>query len=375
MLRDPLGLRELVARRSTPDRRGSSRRRSRCRAGAAGRRASAASPRRRARSRSRSSRCPRRTPRRSPRRSATRRARRAGARRGRRATRRRRSRAGRPSRPASARPASRPRRAPPARSARSRAAAKRGCGTPASASVRRIAILCVIRCAVSAPDPRQAERLGHRCDDRHGPVGRDRQHAVDAVTARDLGDRVDVGEVDGLAHVRRGEPERVGVPVDGDDAQAELLRARRIARRWWPARADEEDASSTGATLDEPSRNRGCARACSAAARPRVAAGVEPRQQERDPARARDLAAVRRGERAQTARPRSLPRDQRLLRAAVLLGARRRHGISAANGFGSRFASLRHAVAALGRLRPRPGRSAASHVLASPSSAPVGPVP
>ena len=36
---------------------------------------------------------------------------------------------------------------------RSRAPAKRGCGTPASASVRRIAILCVIRCAVSVPIP------------------------------------------------------------------------------------------------------------------------------------------------------------------------------------------------------------------------------
>ena len=34
-----------------------------------------------------------------------------------------------------------------------RTAAKRGCGTPASASRRRIATLCVIRCAVSMPIP------------------------------------------------------------------------------------------------------------------------------------------------------------------------------------------------------------------------------
>ena len=115
---------------------------------------------------------------------------------------------------------------------RSRAAAKRGCGTPASASVRRIAILCVIRCAVSVPIPGRPERLRDGCDDRHGSVGRDGEHAVDPVAAADLRDRRDVGEVDRLAHVGHRQAERVGVAVDGDDAKAELLR-RRIARRWW----------------------------------------------------------------------------------------------------------------------------------------------
>ena len=111
------------------------------------------SPRRRARSRSRSSRSPRRTPRGSPRRvgdaasascrcasmsstDSTRKTPRwppesAGL-----------STAGKPTSSAARR-----------RSESVRTAAKRGCGTPASASRRRIATLCVIRCAVSTPIP------------------------------------------------------------------------------------------------------------------------------------------------------------------------------------------------------------------------------
>ena len=73
--------------------------------------------------------------------------------------------------------------------------------------------------------------LRHRGDDGHGPVGRDRQRAVDGVAARDLGDRVDVREVDRLGDVGLLQPERVGVAVDRDDAEARARCACRIARR------------------------------------------------------------------------------------------------------------------------------------------------
>ena len=137
--------------RPTPDRRGSSRRRSRCRAGAAGRTGSASSA--------------------SPPRAITMPfismpstnastiasllptppARRAGAHRDRPSESSGRPRAGRPSRRASGRPARRQCSTAARPSASVRTAAKRGCGTPASARVRRIPILCVIRCAVSVP--------------------------------------------------------------------------------------------------------------------------------------------------------------------------------------------------------------------------------
>ena len=76
------------------------------------------------------------------------------------------------------------------------------------------------------PDPGQSQRLGDGSDDRHSPVGRDGQHSVDAVPACDVRDCSDVGEIDRLARVRGGEARRVRVPVDGDGAQAELLRAQ-----------------------------------------------------------------------------------------------------------------------------------------------------
>ena len=89
-------------------------------------------------------------------------------------------------------------------------------------------------------DPRQAERLRDGGDHRHGTVGRDRQDAVDGVTAADLGDRLDVGEVDRLATSADGQAERLGIAIDGDDPEAELSRPQdRTALV--PARADEED--------------------------------------------------------------------------------------------------------------------------------------
>ena len=89
-------------------------------------------------------------------------------------------------------------------------------------------------------DPGQAERLGDGGDDGHGAVGRDGQDAVDRVPPRDLGDGGDVREVDRLGDVRHLQPRRVGVPIDGDDAQPQLLRAQDRAALM-PAGADEED--------------------------------------------------------------------------------------------------------------------------------------
>ena len=48
------------------------------------------------------------------------------------------------------------------------------------------------------PDSREPELVRHRGHDRHGAVGRDRQHAVDPMSPSDLGDGGDVGEVDDL---------------------------------------------------------------------------------------------------------------------------------------------------------------------------------
>ena len=63
--------------------------------------------------------------------------------------------------------------------------------------------------------------------------------------AGDLGDRVDVGEVDRLGDVGDLQPERVGVAVDGDDANALLARLQDRAPLVAPG-ADEEDGLHTG---------------------------------------------------------------------------------------------------------------------------------
>ena len=98
------------------------------------------------------------------------------------------------------------------------------------------------------PDGRQPEPLGHGCDDGNCPVGRDGERAVDLVPPRDLLDGVDVHEVDDLRHVGQGEPGRIRIPVDCDDAEAAVAclgdRAALVAPR-----ADEEDARH-GAMLD-----------------------------------------------------------------------------------------------------------------------------
>ena len=91
----------------------------------------------------------------------------------------------------------------------------------------------------------KTEALGHRRDDGHGAVGRDGQRAVDCVAPRDLGDRVDIGEVDRLGDVGDLQAERVGIAVDGDDANALVSRLHDRASLVAPG-ADEEDGLHTG---------------------------------------------------------------------------------------------------------------------------------
>ncbi len=94
-------------------------------------------------------------------------------------------------------------------------------------------------------DTREAELVRHGGNDRHGAVGRDRQHTVDALSAADLGDRGNVGEVHDLGDVGRGEPGRVRIAIDGDDSQVAcacvLDRAALVATC-----ADEEDGLHGG---------------------------------------------------------------------------------------------------------------------------------
>ena len=89
-------------------------------------------------------------------------------------------------------------------------------------------------------DPGQPELLGHGGDERNGAVGGDGEHALDVVSPRHVGHRADVREVDRLAGVRDLEPQRLGVPVDGDDTKPELLRAEDRTALVAPG-ADEED--------------------------------------------------------------------------------------------------------------------------------------
>ena len=123
---------------------------------------------------------------------------------------------------------------------RSRAPAKAGCGTPASASVAAHRDLVGHQIGGVGADPGQPERLGDRRDDGHGAVCRDGQDPVDTMAAADLGDRLHVGEVHRFAFVRHREPGRLRIAVDRDDAEAELLRAQ-DRTTLVAACADEED--------------------------------------------------------------------------------------------------------------------------------------
>jgi hypothetical protein len=89
------------------------------------------------------------------------------------------------------------------------------------------------------PEARQPARLRDRGHDRHGPVGGDRQHTVDLLALDRFEHGRHVGEIDHEAAVRDLQPERVGIPVDAEHAQPELLgpqdRAPLVA-----ARTDEQ---------------------------------------------------------------------------------------------------------------------------------------
>jgi len=75
------------------------------------------------------------------------------------------------------------------------------------------------------------------------------------VPAGEVLDSVDVCEVDDLGHVCQGEPGRVRVSIDRDDAKAPLARLRDRAALV-ASRADEEDARH-GAIVDARSWTRG----------------------------------------------------------------------------------------------------------------------
>ena len=178
-----------------------------------------------------------------------------------------RRRAGRPSRPASAPPGT-----PTVSSARlpstsERTAANGGCGTPSSANARRITILLRIRCATAVPivgSPRRSVTAATTGTARSAETV---SAPSTRVAPRDLGHGVDVGEVDGLADVGDLEPGRVGVAVDGDDADALLARLQDRATLVAPG-ADEEDGLHSGAMLDDVT-----ARPAAEAGTPRVASG------------------------------------------------------------------------------------------------------
>ena len=128
------------------------------------------------------------------------------------------------------------------RSESERTAAKRGCGTPASASRARIATLCVIRCAVCVPIPGSP-----RASATAATIGTARS-ALTVRTPSSLMPRgrlqhgVDVREVDDLRDVGLLQPGRVRVPVDRRDPQSQLLRLQDRPALVAPG-ADEEDGS------------------------------------------------------------------------------------------------------------------------------------
>ena len=196
---------------------------------------------------------------------------------------------------------------------RSRAPAKRGCGTPASASVRRIAILCVIRCAVSVPIPGSPSASATAATT--GTARSAETVRTPSTPCRRATSVTAATSVKSTASPSSAaaEPGRVRVAVDRDDAEAELLRAQDRAALV-AAGADEEDRAHVARdAIRRWARSRGASPAAS-----------ERRHEEREPldsARSRSRSPARSS--TQTRRPRYVPRDQRLLRAAVLLGAHR----------------------------------------------------
>ena len=151
--------------------------------------------------------------------------------------------------------------------------------------------------------------------------------AVDVMAAGDLGDRVDVGEVDGLADVGDLQPEGVGVAVDADHAQAALARLQDRAALVAPG-ADEEDGLHCPAMLAPFSAGRpvaaaGTRRAASARSRSRCRGAAGPRWAGRSRCRSRGRWTARRRSRCTPCRAGSGGRRRRRAAAAA---RRRRQG-------------------------------------------------
>ena len=129
-----------------------------------------------------------------------------------------------------------------------RTAANRGCGTPASASARRIATLCVIRCAAAVPIP-GSPRASAIAATTGTARSADTVSTPSNVSPFDrLEHRLHVREVDDEAAVGDLEPERVGVAIDGEHTQAPLLRPDdRVPLV--ASRADEENGFHSQAML------------------------------------------------------------------------------------------------------------------------------
>ena len=95
-------------------------------------------------------------------------------------------------------------------------------------------------------DRGEPEPLGHGRDHGHGPVGADRQRAVDFVALRHFASTAATSEKSTTSATSAAcEAERVRVAVDADDAEAELLRPLDRAPLV-PARTDEEDRPRHG---------------------------------------------------------------------------------------------------------------------------------
>ena len=126
---------------------------------------------------------------------------------------------------------------------------------PSSASVRRIAILLVMRWATSVPIVGSPSRSLTAATT--GTARSAETVSAPSTSCRRArsSTRVDVREVDDLGHVCQGEPGRVRVPIDRDDAKAPLARLRDRAALV-ASRADEEDARH-GAIVDARSWTRG----------------------------------------------------------------------------------------------------------------------
>ena len=102
-------------------------------------------------------------------------------------------------------------------------------------------------------DAGESELLGDSGDDRNRAIGGHGERSVDRVAAGDFDHAFEVLEVDHLADVREREARGVGVAVDGDDAEAELLRPR-DRPPLMAAGADEEDGLALHA--DDSRRRR-----------------------------------------------------------------------------------------------------------------------